>query len=456
MAVKILEKTQKVVPISGRICKMCKNHFDNTYPHKVGQKTVIVISSRNHGRPAITAASPFGPPIDVEQPVQTKDPLAISVGEAITMKTEVLEPNDSEEAIMPNELNDEEFEDLVEIKDEVIDPKEIEGTPTVSLENADLPPVVDDDPALLEEEEEEDSLFSEDSDDDRTWMPEATKSPNAKKDRPVRSKKRKASQVGTTEEGGSSRSDRPGKEGTEHYFCKICKISFYKNSSYKQHMHSSQKAHKEALERSKDDEEEFECSDCCIAFQNREARAKHMSTEHASGKDANYCQICQVQLKNESAFKSHNSKMHLERSNRMYYCRECDATFLCKILHQTHIKTHRLWSGEAPGLQCQVCGKVFMSKQLVQFQRHQETHDADTEQVRSHFLARIIGLLLWLAIEMFLLSRNARAWIVGLSIQDLLHPRQGSPTRKLAWKAIFWLECNRNLLPKAKTLTRMI
>ena len=61
--------------------------------------------------------------------------------------------------------------------------------------------------------------------------------------------------------------------------------------------------------------------------------------EHKIGDDNPFfCSLCNVLLKNESAFKSHHSKLHLERRNKTFYCRECDQIFHCKLKHQEHIR----------------------------------------------------------------------------------------------------------------------
>ena len=54
--------------------------------------------------------------------------------------------------------------------------------------------------------------------------------------------------------------------------------------------------------------------------------------------DPHYCELCNVVLKSESAYKSHFSKLHLERRTRIFYCRECGEIFHCKHDHQEHIQ----------------------------------------------------------------------------------------------------------------------
>jgi len=106
-----------------------------------------------------------------------------------------------------------------------------------------------------------------------------------------------------------------------------------------------------------------------------------MAEEHSSGAHPFYCNYCNVYLKCEAAFKSHNSKLHLERRSKSFYCRECDETFNCKLKHSRHIVTHRNWSGSETGLQCKVCGKVFSKNQILGFHKHMATHDDEVDEV---------------------------------------------------------------------------
>ena len=286
-----------------------------------------------------------------------------------------------------------------------------------------------------EEDISEGDMFSEDSDDDRTWAPTPSKSsgdkrrsgrvapvkrdimkPDKKKKKnktpkepklPKEKKqekkkpKKKNNKLDSLEEDKDALIDGGG--DNLHYFCKLCQITFYKHSSYKQHMRTGKKTHAEIEARNKG--EEYECSDCCIAFMDKKAQIKHMADFH---KNPFYCAKCDVQLKSESSFKSHNSKLHLERREKTYYCRECDETFSCWVKQQKHIKTHRLWSGQDPGmqvnfasklmtneyqgiqsnpfflLQCQNCGKVFTSSQVQAYNRHMATHEFETGDVSLH------------------------------------------------------------------------
>ncbi len=183
--------------------------------------------------------------------------------------------------------------------------------------------------------EDEESLFSEDSDDDRTWMPERTK-PREKVGKVIRLRH---SHHREKEESSAASSGR--------FICKICQITFYKKMSYEQHMRSSKVIHEDLRKREKC--RELCCADCSIVFTDRSSYAKHMDSQHKN--KVFYCEKCDAYLQSESAFKSHNSKLHLERRERAFYCRECDQIFKCKVLHSQHIVSHRLWSGEGPGFQ---------------------------------------------------------------------------------------------------------
>ena len=146
-------------------------------------------------------------------------------------------------------------------------------------------------------------------------------------------------------------------------------------------------------------------------FQDRVSYQRHMAEEHSSGDHPFFCQKCSVYLKCEAAFKSHNSKLHLERRDKLFYCRECDETFGCKLKHSRHIVTHRTWSSDESGMQCKVCGKVFSKNQTLPFHKHLATHD-DDELVEvnrfrmgrfynifflSYLILVIMALYLWLS-----------------------------------------------------------
>ena len=214
---------------------------------------------------------------------------------------------------------------------------------------------------------ESDSTEEDEEEIELRWSPPKKKKKKAKRVLPKKKKIRKSKKKAKEGEDNGAKSNKT-------YFCDQCQITFYKEASYKQHMRSSRKAHHVSAV-AKAEKEVYECLDCKIAFKDRAAQVnhlplyllrlllvileipppcpqvRHMLSEHNSRQRAFHCAICDVLLKNESAFKSHNSKLHLQRSRRTYYCRVCDRIFGCRLEHRAHIKTHRDWAGEEPGLQ---------------------------------------------------------------------------------------------------------
>ena len=99
------------------------------------------------------------------------------------------------------------------------------------------------------------------------------------------------------------------------FFCKLCRIGFLKETSYKYHMANNKEEHARI----------------------KTQKHKPFYKEHSKLDDPHYCDLCHVVLKSESAYKSHYSKLHLERRTRVFYCRECGDIFKCKVEHQHHI-----------------------------------------------------------------------------------------------------------------------
>ena len=105
------------------------------------------------------------------------------------------------------------------------------------------------------------------------------------------------------------------------FFCKLCRIGFLKETSYKYHMANNKEEHSRI----------------------KNQKSKPFYKEHNKLEDPHYCDLCHVVLKSESAYKSHYSKLHLERRNRVFYCRECGDIFSCKVEHQNHITWVVIW-----------------------------------------------------------------------------------------------------------------
>ena len=118
------------------------------------------------------------------------------------------------------------------------------------------------------------------------------------------------------------------------YYCKLCHIGFLKETSYKYHLTNNVELHKKAKTQKN---KVKKCDECGKSFSNDNLFRKHMYKEHRMD-DPHYCKICHIVLKSESAYKSHYSKLHLERRTKIFYCRECGDIFSCKLKHKEHIR----------------------------------------------------------------------------------------------------------------------
>eukprot|EP00090_Calanus_glacialis_P017138 TRINITY_DN26793_c0_g1_i1.p1 TRINITY_DN26793_c0_g1~~TRINITY_DN26793_c0_g1_i1.p1 ORF type:complete len:894 (+),score=233.49 TRINITY_DN26793_c0_g1_i1:366-2684(+) len=160
------------------------------------------------------------------------------------------------------------------------------------------------------------------------------------------------------------------------FYCKLCHIGFLKETSYKYHFANNIELHRKA-KKQKDNIQK--CDDCGKKFTNDRQFRKHLYNEHKLD-DPFYCKLCNIILKNESAYKSHHSKLHLERRTKIFYCRECEDIFKCKIDHQEHIRNHWDDMGDENGFQCTTCGKVFGSGNKTAYVKHLATHDDDSQK----------------------------------------------------------------------------
>ena len=118
------------------------------------------------------------------------------------------------------------------------------------------------------------------------------------------------------------------------YYCKLCHIGFLKESSYKYHLANNLEEHNKMKNQKN---KVKKCGECGKSFKGDHQFRKHLYKEHKVG-DPHYCKLCNIVLKSESAYRSHYSKLHLERRTKIFYCRECGDIFNCKVDHQEHIQ----------------------------------------------------------------------------------------------------------------------
>eukprot|EP00096_Caligus_rogercresseyi_P010798 TRINITY_DN4039_c0_g1_i1.p1 TRINITY_DN4039_c0_g1~~TRINITY_DN4039_c0_g1_i1.p1 ORF type:complete len:713 (-),score=222.31 TRINITY_DN4039_c0_g1_i1:736-2874(-) len=169
------------------------------------------------------------------------------------------------------------------------------------------------------------------------------------------------------------------------FLCKLCNMSFSKESSYRLHKRTALDLHNRIKHRIRSQkklkhiydqgDDEWKCVDCFIAFKDAITLQKHLAEIHFTVHHPFHCRSCNFIFKSQSAFKSHNSRMHVNRINKVYYCRECDDTFACKHKHAQHILIHRPWNGDPNALQCKACGKVFAKQQTISYNKHIKYHN---------------------------------------------------------------------------------
>jgi hypothetical protein len=279
MSVKLLQATGKVVPISGKICVICRDIFESKFGKKEGEKIVLVM--RRGNIPSVASTSLAVPSPFVKQEPGTISPP--SPPQRQTRSAAIILSTSSPPSIT--------------IKSEDADEDEV----TFKEASASAPSSP---PRRRRHNLTEADLSDDGSDDDRTWRPPG---------RPAGAGSGAGGSKRTEEDPSASEEDEPNVEEEEesssnaiedgssadlHYFCRICQITFYKHTSYKQHMRNSKKIHKELQKKDKEEEEEFECSDCCIAFKDKSAQLKHLATIHKSSPQGSfYCEICEVSLR---------------------------------------------------------------------------------------------------------------------------------------------------------------
>ena len=140
---------------------------------------------------------------------------------------------------------------------------------------------------------------------------------------------------GNVEEEEPTNIEKEEDEGQDEfkYYCKLCHIGFLKETSYKYHLANNIELHRKA----KSQKNILKRCECGKTFTDDILFRKHMYNKHKVD-DPHFCKLCNIVLKSESAYKSHYSKLHLERRTKIFYCRECGDIFYCKLEHQNHIK----------------------------------------------------------------------------------------------------------------------
>lgn len=289
-----------MIPISGKVCKPCVRQFEDKFGKKQGEKIVIVMKSSNAaaamtmGGNTLAMPSPFvkqepgvnqvmpPPPLPPPPPPlpQPPPPTLPASSVAATQRPRLTRLTTGALAAPTSGLKREAPDDRGS------------GEPPQGRRRRHN---------LTEADLEDDG-----SDDDRTWRPnrdEGGSSDEEEEEEDDPPEKQVEEEEGEEEDDEdeddpASNAISDGSSADLHYYCRICQITFYKHTSYKQHMRNSKKIHKELQKKDKEDDEEFECSDCCIAFKDKAAQLKHLATVHKSSpKGSFFCTICSVSLR---------------------------------------------------------------------------------------------------------------------------------------------------------------
>ena len=272
MSKTILKSEGMVLPIGGQVCKSCKDDYVKQF--------IPALKSIKDDKPANKEEEP-------KVPLKDKQPSASGPGispDDIQRRLSLLTPVPPQSDVTAPKAN------LVERV----------SPPSKSPESTTTTPVhTDDQDHIVIVKTEIEDVQSENMEvDTEETAPEA---------------------IDTEENSQSDDNDssQPANAVTDEYkfFCKLCRIGFLKETSYKYHMANNKEEHARI----------------------KNQKNKPFYKEHNKLDDPHYCDLCHVVLKSESAYKSHYSKLHLERRTRVFYCRECGDIFKCKVDHQRHI-----------------------------------------------------------------------------------------------------------------------
>ena len=336
MSKTILKSDSMVLPIGGAVCRPCKDGYIKQYIPALTSIADIKINKVE----VVQNTTNILTPEEIKRKISSLTPVPIA--NCMSSPIDRQESTETESRVENNNdprIDSPGSEDSITIKDERIDDEEYENLSIVSSE---APADTTDN---LQQSE------SEKSEDNGATIP--------------------------------TNADEPTKDETEEvegqdefkYYCKLCHIGFLKETSFKYHIANNIELHRKAKNQKNTLKK---CDDCGKTFKDDILFRKHMYNTHKVD-DPHFCKLCNIVLKSESAYKSHYSKLHLERRTKILYCRECGDIFYCKLEHQEHIRSHWEEMKDSQGNQCQTCGKLFGSGNKSAYVKHLATHDDDSQ-----------------------------------------------------------------------------
>ena len=290
MSKTILKTDSMVLPIGGAVCKPCKDNYIKQYIPAL--TSIKDIKTNNNTEEKPKTITNILTPEEILRKLSSLTPVPpVSFSDNLPDPAEKTNGDTAERVTSPGS------DDSITIKDERIEyeEEETESISTLSIEVA--APAVDSIPPTEERTEEREA---------------------------------------DTDREGPSSTEKEEAEGHDEFkfYCKLCHIGFLKETSYKYHLANNIELHRKAKSQKNTVRK---CDDCGKTFKNDIMFRKHMYNKHKVD-DPHFCKLCNIVLKSESAYKSHYSKLHLERRTKIFYCRECGDIFNCRLEHQEHIK----------------------------------------------------------------------------------------------------------------------
>ena len=296
MSKTILKTDSMVLPIGGAVCKPCKESYIKQYIPALTSikdiKTTKTTKTNHNTEEKPKKTTNILSQEEILRKLSSLTPVpVVSISDNLVEQPEKTVEETSERVTSPGS------EDSITIKDERIEYDEEENETISTISNEAL----------------DDQAESLQTTEDKTEEREAD-----------------------TEKEGPSNIEKEEAEGHDEFkfYCKLCHIGFLKETSYKYHLANNIELHRKAKSQKNTVKK---CDDCGKTFKDDILFRKHLYNKHKVD-DPHFCKLCNIVLKSESAYKSHYSKLHLERRTKIFYCRECGDIFYCRLEHQEHIK----------------------------------------------------------------------------------------------------------------------
>ena len=327
MSKTILKSDSMVLPIGGAVCKPCKEKYIQQYIP--GLTSIVNIKTNNNSPPTSGGLTPE----EIQRKISSLTPVPPSLAPSLAPSQPPSQPPSLPPSVPPTNL----IKPPIESQENVEEPRvgETDVTRATSPGSEDSITIKDE---RIEAGEEMEGLVVEEHEGFSVTSTEAQGDDGpAETAANISPLEETGDKVGEEEEESGGKGEEQCKdEGQDEFkfFCKLCHIGFLKETSYKYHLANNIDLHKKAKTEKNTVKK---CEECGKTFKNDILFRKHLYNKHKVD-DPHFCKLCNIVLKSESAYKSHYSKLHLERRTKIFYCRECGDIFYCRLEHQEHIK----------------------------------------------------------------------------------------------------------------------